>query len=306
MQKMEEEKSTKTSLRVLTYNVNFGCCYNVDFATGAGLEPAFNVAAALLSCEADVCSLTETTPEWNEFLTRNEEIAETYPFQLYNNTPNWMAGGQHILSKYPIESVAWEPALSEWFPGWIFKVDENNPLQSPLYMLGVHLRPPLSTSPYAPFGLDPVTYFWTSDKDHQRDIDHWSKILWDQVKEVEDKLQSEVPVFVLGDFNEEESGSAYKYLENESNLRDARKEFDGARETWTWPVLNGTFNLKARYDHLFYRPSAIQCISASVVHSGCSDHYPVVAEFIKKPPVTESVIQPQSKSRSIGSHSFHS
>jgi len=277
-------KTDNASLRVLTYNVNFGCCWNVDFQAGTRLESAFNVAEALLSCEADICSLTETTPEWNEFLTRHEVLAEKYPFQMFYNTPNWMAGGQHVLSKYPIESVAWEPALSEWFPGWIFKIDAGNPLQMPIMMLGVHLRPPLSTSAYAPFGLDPVTYFWTSDKDHQRDIDHWSQLLWQEVEKIQQASdgKEDIPVFVLGDFNEEESGSAYKYLEQESGLRDARQEFDGKAETWTWPVLNGTFNLKARYDHLFYRPSVLTCTTASVVHKGCSDHYPVVGEFIVK------------------------
>eukprot|EP00475_Leptophrys_vorax_P012687 TRINITY_DN1907_c0_g1_i1.p1 TRINITY_DN1907_c0_g1~~TRINITY_DN1907_c0_g1_i1.p1 ORF type:complete len:285 (-),score=69.07 TRINITY_DN1907_c0_g1_i1:38-892(-) len=280
---MEDEKQQeqqRETLRIVTYNVNFGCCWNVDFATGAGLEPAFNVAEALLSCDADICCLTETTPEWNEFLTRHDQISEGYPFQMYENTPNWMAGGQHILSKYPLEKIAWEPALSEWFPGLVIRVDAENPLKVPLFMLGVHLRPPLSTSPYAPFGLDPITYFWTSDKDHRRDIEHWNEILQERVQQEEAELKQAVPVFVLGDFNEEENGSAFKYLES-TGMREARKEFDGARETWKWPLMNGAFYLKARYDHLFYKPTAVECITASVVHQGCSDHYPVVAEFTK-------------------------
>jgi len=211
-----------------------------------------------------------------------------------------MAGGQHVLSKYPIESLAWEPALSEWFPGWIFKIDSGNPLKLPIVMLGVHLRPPLSTSSWAPYGIDPVTYFWTSDKDHQRDIDHWSKILWQEVEKIQQDSESkeEIPVFVLGDFNEEENGSAYKYLEA-SALRDARKEFDGKAITWTWPVMFG-YNLTGRYDHLFYRPSVLKCTTASVVHKGCSDHYPVVGEFVIKP--KEEAQEPPAK----GPSSFHS
>jgi endonuclease/exonuclease/phosphatase (EEP) superfamily protein YafD len=121
----------------------------------------------------------------------------------------------------------------------------------------------------------------------------------------------DIPIILLGDFNEEEGGQAYRYLEEEG-LRDARKEFDGAKHTWQWPLLGGWYVMKARYDHLFYSPTSLKCLGAQVIQEGASDHFPVVGRFILTDEEKEEEKEESQKKKvatafgSIGSRRFGS
>jgi len=204
-----------------------------------------------------------------------ETIEELYPYQAWRNTKNWMAGGMHILSKYPFEEISWEKATSGWFPGWIirFRKDSKTGCPFDFLALSVHLRPPLSSTSSMPFGLSPYEYFVQSPKHHKDDLLQWLSVL----KEAIEAEEGTVPYFVLGDFNEQENGTGYQILRGEG-LCDARAEFDGNKCTWTWPITS-FYNTTARYDHLFYTPDSLRCLGAKVLQEGPSDHYPVVGEF---------------------------
>eukprot|EP01090_Pellita_catalonica_P016289 TRINITY_DN4620_c0_g1_i1.p1 TRINITY_DN4620_c0_g1~~TRINITY_DN4620_c0_g1_i1.p1 ORF type:complete len:322 (-),score=36.26 TRINITY_DN4620_c0_g1_i1:770-1735(-) len=284
----------KRTLRICTYNVNYGCCYDLK---SQGTAQAEECTSALLDCKADVCCLVETTPSWNKFLRSHKKISRKYPYQLYQNTDHWFAGGQHILSKYPFEQLNWEDAPSGWFPGLILHVAPcKQTFNQSIYLLSVHLRPPLSPTSSMPGGLSPWAYF-EGKRDHVTDLQHWIEVMETSIRKKESQLHkdrdseesedsSEIKssvnkmIFVLGDFNEGEGSGAYDWLLNDKKFGEARKLYDDDKHTWEWPVLSGWYTLKAKFDHLFYSiPSHIHCTNALVHQKGCSDHFPVVAEF---------------------------
>src|SRR5688500_11470235 len=125
------------SLRVMTYNVNFG---------GAGMELA---VAAIAEADADLVCLQETTPAWERVLKR--ALAQTYPHMQFRHSAG--AGGQAFLSKFELEDDAYVRETPGWFPGWIVKT--KTPIGI-VQLVNVHLRPPLSehasASPSAYFG----------------------------------------------------------------------------------------------------------------------------------------------------------
>jgi len=221
---------------------------------------------AIRSNDCDVCYLQETNENYEAFF--GERMSDLYPFQLFRHSENWCAGGMGVLSKYPFVEVNWIPAKSQWFHGWIIKVE--TPLGD-IQFLNTHLRPPIQAgnsmipSPLA---------FYYSKAERLEDLQGWFPY-----------LVPEVMTIILGDFNESHRGMFYgkaiQWLETpEMGFRDAIDEFDPS-VTWEWP-LPMNMKLQANFDHIFYRKSELLCVIAGVRREGSSDHFPVVAIFQKK------------------------
>ena len=87
------------------------------------------------------------------------------------------------------------------------------------------------------------------------------------------KLPTDVPTVVLGDFNKNNSGDTFRYL-GEQGLIDSLGQFDHRSNTWRWET--SVINLEGRYDHILYS-SQLKCYDAKVLKEGSSDHLPVVA-----------------------------
>jgi len=251
----------KEQLNVMSYNVNFGFLYEATTSEGA-----LSVASAITNNNCDVCFLQETNENYETFMY--EQFSQMYPYQLFRHSQNWCAGGMGLLSKYPFTEIHWIPAKSQWFNGWIVKVE------TPIGMvqfLNIHLRPPMQAgssmipSPFA---------FYNSKAERLEDLLDWYKY-----------LDNDQPTIILGDFNESHRGmfwgNAIAWLETpQAGFRDAIDEFDPS-VTWEWP-LPMNFKLSANFDHIFYRKSELDCMSAAVKKEGASDHFPVIAKFQKK------------------------
>jgi len=197
-----------------------------------------------------------------------DQLNELYPYQLFRHSENWCAGGMGLLSKYPFEEVNWLPARSQWFHGWIIKVD--SPL-GPIQFLNTHLRPPIQAGDSM---IPSPVAFYTSKSERLVDLQDWSI-----------NLNPSMMTIILGDFNESHKGIFYgkaiQWLETpELGYRDAIDEFDPS-VTWEWP-LPMRMKLSANFDHIFYRKKELVCLLAGVRRQGASDHFPVVAVFQKK------------------------
>lgn len=82
------------------------------------------------------------------------------------------------------------------------------------------------------------------------------------------------PVFVCGDFND--GPLTYTYFTIAKGLRDSYAS-KGKYPGYTWD----NFKIKQRIDFILY-DKKYKCVSHKVIKQDMSDHYPVVAEFIKK------------------------
>jgi len=237
------EAPAEPHISVMTYNVNWG----------GGPRPELAVEIIAQS-NADMVCLQETTPSWESYLGRRSK--SYYSHMIFRNTPGRAGGGLGFLSKYPLTNVAYIPSKNGFFDGWVMLV--KTPL-GPIQILNVHLKPPVNNQ--GEFG---VSGYVVSQEDREEEL----KYFLSHTKE-------NVPIIVLGDFNEGENGKAIEWLEGQG-FTNALPEFDRYANTWRWDL--GLFDIKRRLDHILYSDS-LHCYSARVLENGGSDHYPVLAIF---------------------------
>ena len=226
---------------VLTYNVNWG-------APGAHLT-----ADILKQSEVEIICLQETTPQWERFL--KDKLSVDYPYAQFRNSAGRMGGGLAFLSKKPGTEIAYIPSETGWFDGWIMLFETA---AGPVQVLNVHLRPPVSER-----GSWVTGYFTTRDE-RLREIEHFYS-----------KCRPDVPMLVMGDFNEGEDQSVVRFLRSKGMI-NALPEFDSKTPTWQWRYRGVT--LSRRMDHIIYSRE-LYCSSARVIRGGASDHFPVEAIF---------------------------
>jgi endonuclease/exonuclease/phosphatase family metal-dependent hydrolase len=239
-------------LRVMSYNVNYGL--PGDKAT----------MEAIASVEPDIVFLQETNDEWKHALVLR--FGGTYPHQYFlppDHEPEhqaWFAGGMGLMSKYPIVSVEKLDSQGGLFFSLRVVLDTN---VGKVQVLNVHLHPPMTKS-----GNYVLGYALTNGR---------------RLHEMENAvaaLDPNLPTLIVGDFNEDSSGHAFRYLVNEG-YADAVGEFNGKARTWEWPV--GPRKLRLQLDHLVHDAMLIPT-TGGIVEAGNSDHKPVWADFTRMQP----------------------
>lgn len=241
----QHERPTGPHVSVMTYNVNWG-------------GPRPDLAVEIISqSDADIVCLQETTRPWEDYLRKN--LQHDYATMEFRTTPGRAGGGLGILSTYALQNVDYIPSRNNFFDGWIVMV--QTPL-GPVQILNVHLKPPVNDE--GKFG---VSGYVVSQDDREEELKYFLS-----------HAQDDVPVIVLGDFNEGENGKAVGWLEDQG-FTNALPAFDRYTHTWHWDL--GLFNVKRRLDHILY-PDSLQCYSALVLKRGGSDHYPVLAIIGKR------------------------
>lgn len=221
-------------------------------------------ADALLATQGDVLFLQETTAAWEAYLESRPDIAGRYPVRRYRH--DWSAGGQAVLSRWPVAERAWIPSPADLYPAW--HVEVETPF-GPLQVLAVHLAPPVTETGHWRFGVAV-----NSKADRRCEIRHyWETIGPDDAG----------PLIVLGDFNESTRGPAHRWLAANTDLEPAIDAFDRTTASWRWQVA-GVIPMRRRVDHIFVSPELH--VHAAGVYTGRgdgsgpepgSDHRPVWA-----------------------------
>lgn len=226
--------------------------FNLNFARAGSPE----TLRALESSPADLLLLQETNRAWQSVV--QPRLGARYPHQLWVERPH--AGGQAVLSRQPLRESQILPSPVGWFPA--LRVLAETPL-GPVQLLAVHLHPPITDD-----GSWVRGFFFT---DGPRLA---------EVKAYAAALRPGQPTLIAGDFNEDTSGPALRFL-LERGFRSALPEFAPDAPTWHWPV--GGLELLLQLDHLLYDVS-LEPLHAEVVPAGRSDHWPVRALFVRAAP----------------------
>jgi endonuclease/exonuclease/phosphatase (EEP) superfamily protein YafD len=167
------------------------------------------------------------------------------------------------------------PNPGAWFAA--LRVVTQTPLGR-VQALVVHLHPPVTEDG------DWVRGYLSSSPTRRAELEAWLPA-----------LEAGLPTLVAGDFNEGTSGDAVQLLERRG-LRTVLPEFHPSAKTWRWPV--GPLTLTAQLDHIAY-DRRLEPLDAQVVPSGRSDHFPVMAEFVRAPPATIRPPAPHGGSLSV-------
>lgn len=241
------ERSTPPDLTVMTYNVNFGL---------AGDEATLD---AIRDGGTDVVLLQETTEEWQASI--DARLADEYPTRLFRHCCR--AGGLAVLSRYPVRDMEVLPPREGWFPAW--RVVVRTP-SGPVQILNVHLRPAVSDSGSVISGA------YTTPRIRRAEIEGFYR-----------EVDRSLPTLVAGDLNEGESGHAVAYLEAQGLTsvfadRGPYRPSGPYRTTWRWRTSVGT--LRLQLDHVFCN-GMLRPLWARVLRTGRSDHYPIVAGFVR-------------------------
>jgi endonuclease/exonuclease/phosphatase (EEP) superfamily protein YafD len=231
------------ALRMMTYNVNFGI---------PGDGPTL---AAIEMGQADVVFLQEINTAWEQAL--RARFAGAYPHLAFY--PRGGAGGIAILSRFPLSGMELIPPAGDgWFPA--LRLVVATPIGR-VQALVVHLRPPVSD------GGSFISGHFQAPRIHKQEIERFCQT-----------LDRRLPTVVVGDFNEEDDGSAIVYLVGANRrMANALPQFAPDRRTWHWTTSVGTF--ERQLDHIVY-DVRLEPLAVEVLEAGNSDHFPVVGVFV--------------------------
>jgi len=240
----QPETPAGAHFRLLTYNINWG-------------EPGPDLAAEIIrQSGADIVCLQETTPHWER--TLRGALSEDYPFMEFRESKGRMGGGLAFLSKLPGQEAAYTRSETGWFDGWIMAFDTP---AGQVQVLNVHLHPPVGKN-----GSWNLSGYLCTGTERLKEMQRFYPA-----------RRPNVPTLVVGDFNDVETCSTIKWL-NQQGMTNALPEFDRHSPTWHWKW--GLISLHRRMDHILYSPE-LHCCSAEVQRAGASDHFPVAATFEK-------------------------
>ena len=226
-------------LRLLSYNVNYGLPGDADTLN------------AIREAKADLALLQETNAAWERAL--RAQLALEFPHMVFRHRGG--AGGLGVLSRRPLLDIDFLAPASGggWFPAARVVVETSF---GRVQVLSVHLRPSVSDSGSLVGG-----HFSTPE------------IRTSEIASFYARLVPDLPTLIAGDFNEEEDGSAVRFLEDKG-MHSALRRYAPTQPTWRWPTVVGT--LHRQLDHVFY-DARLEVLSAELREAGRSDHLPVIA-----------------------------
>ena len=287
------EIEKKKSVSVLSYNVNWGFglqrskkSFFVDpktkRKTGKTLtsKPVKIVIRCIVKADADVVCLQETHKGWEELLMRNKDIKMMYRYQWFNHPHEKFGGsGAGFLSKFPILKTRVLKCEQEgsMAPALMCNVAVCDDFR--VRIVNVHLRPSISSD--VPSHEEQQS-FWNRTVFVMKSVGAYlstaASVRLAEVKEymkIVRNCKRSLPLLVLGDFNENENGSALTWLLGDAGLKRAPiKEV-----TWRWKLWLGSKS--DRFDHILFSSSLI-CVSSNLVEDtkyDGSDHYGVFGRF---------------------------
>lgn len=232
---------------VISYNVHFPLA---SCATGRRCSADESTLDVIAAADADLLMLQETTPAWEQVL--RPLLADRFEHVVFHDPPTSIAGGLALFSKFPIEKNELMASPLGWFPANRLVVRAPH---GPMELLNVHLRPQISED-----GSWLKGHFTTGPL-RQRELTRYTA-----------SLDPALPTIVAGDFNEDETGEAFRDLVR-LGFASALELIDPKATTWRYDFAGVPLTL--RIDHVAFEKAGFEVVSAEVLGGGKSDHSPV-------------------------------
>lgn len=226
-------------LTVMTFNVHR------DEAADAG------TVSAIGEPDADIVCLQEITPAWERAV--RARYATQYPYMVI--APQTDAGGLAVLSRFPLEDHGILRFQADWHPA--MRVVAQTPAGR-VQLVHVHLRSMFEGR------SNPLASFVKRSGDHVSEIRTYME-----------KAEPGIPTVVAGDFNENHTGKAVRWLEARG-FQNALRLYRPRQHTWRGRTI--TRPVKMTIDHVLFDES-FEPLDAWVARRGASDHYPVLAHL---------------------------
>lgn len=193
----------------------------------------------ILSTEADLISVQETTPYWDKIL--HEGLSSNYPHSFTH--PDLGLFGMTVFSRKPFAYI--DTVRYEEIPNIIggLNLDEDNTI----HFVGSHLLPALNYNYY------------------ERLTGHLDFI-------AEYCNQNEKPIITFGDYHTVPWSNEIADFRNATELQDSRRGF-----TPTFPH-GGTTVFEVPIDHFFFS-NDMECLSFSAVSTLYTNHLGIQASF---------------------------
>lgn len=226
------------------------------------------------SLDVDVLVMQETNETWEAAL--RAKLSRRFPHCAFHVSARHRPGGLGVCAKGPIVVDETIESPVDWFPAQRVVVEVAG---MPLQLLNVHLRPALSGP-----GRDGDT--WQAANVATRAI---------RKKEIDaylGELKAGVRTLIVGDYNELTGGDLFQSL-SASGFASALERSGEKASTWRW--LERPDELNAQIDHLAFRSTDFELVSARVAPGGNSDHLPIVVKL--RLPTAPSTSAPSAAAR---------
>ncbi|MGZ6088026.1 MAG: endonuclease/exonuclease/phosphatase family protein [Polyangiales bacterium] len=204
---------------------------------------------AIGALDAEIVALQEITPESVPLL--RARYSKRFPFMIFHPKD---AAGIGFLSVHPLVERAFLPGPNGWHPALHVTADT---LAGTLSILNVHL--------HAPEGkfVKSLLSIATTPTEHRDEIARFFSAC------------APSPDVVLGDFNEDTSGAAVRWLEARG-FQNVLPLYRPGQFTWQGKSVGGLF--QHTIDHVMLGPS-LSPLDGAISGHGVSDHLPVTAHF---------------------------
>ncbi len=245
-----QQDTGATSLSVMGFNVLYDA------------KDADRSLEAVAQASPDVVCLREMTPAFSRAFA--QQLGQTYPHRaMVPRAGTWGAG---LASKFPLRNVDHFPNRPHKIPALEATVVIG---KTHVRVACLHLFPPLGKHR----AQDSMAVTMQKNQQLRKDQATWL---------VRHHAHADLPMIILGDLNEGPDGDAVKTFVDAGFSRacdTAPQRSCGA--TWPGPAITGLRGLFSvavfEIDHILGR--GVTFLSAATLHSGGSDHYPVMARF---------------------------
>lgn len=252
------------SISVATYNMNYG------IRDKRSLDEYVRI---IHECRADVVGVQEGNPAMYAHL--NKTLAKTYPYRKFYR--GRAACGFGWLSKTPLLFPRVLPKSFGLFGTVLVQVKVAG---RAVQLVNMHLMP---TVP--PKKASVATMLNTLAKTEA--------IRAKEIRSIHSKLQSKLPVVMLGDFNSISSFNAPRFLAGKGfidSFASVTAQAD-SQPSWRWP-LDQPAKWRLRIDYVWH-DSNFKTLSSRTITKGPSDHYLVLSKLkLLAQPTSQPVSDP--------------
>ncbi len=238
--------SKPTTLRVASYNMNYGLTGKDDFAT---------YVAIIRKARPEVLAIQEGNEDLYKYL--QAQLAKDYPHQKY--VPGQAACGLGWLSKSPLQHLTQLPKIEGgWFGTYLAEIDVN---RQTFLLVDIHLMATVPRGKQSP--VEWMALMASTEAQRDKEVRHIHDAVAKRLGE------RPLPVVMLGDFNSLPGLKAPTFLASKGYIDSAASVSDSPAASWRYVWTDANWSM--RIDYIFHN-ALLRATASGAVQDGPSDH----------------------------------